>query len=544
LTVVRTSAQGALAAGQCIGPFVLLEPLGSGGSGRVWAAVRVGQLGFTKRMALKLLRQDKLGNPRAMQRFDREAQLGARLTHPNIRAVHDLNSHEGRPYMAMRWVDTSLEELLEHAPGHALSPEVTCWVGLQCCAALAAAHSHIDALGGARPIIHRDVAPGNILLSGEGHVLLSDLAATVDNDSGSLGSSDTRFFGNIAYASPEALNQQELDGRADVYSLGCVLYQCLCGAPPFAAENEHSLMYQVLTQQVVDVSVRAPHVPHALVAVVRRAMAREREERFASAEAMAGALSACVESLGAFALEERTTQVVREVLGERLRAREEAMHAAFQRYSLSQTGRTETLPIRQYYEGSAQGGDTRSSVAMPTPAGGMVAPVLHASSRGRRAGAALTFVMLMLVLLYLRECSPGTPGAARDALVPPPPAPAHEQSEALPLEAPPKQAAVPPPAPAPAPGLSGAASAELSSSAEATSKKARKPERERPAQPAQAPAKEASLEVPAPATSGAKLKLERKNPYKDRIKSASPAPADDAKSDSRSSAAPPQTQTP
>jgi serine/threonine protein kinase len=519
LTVVRTSAQRALAAGQCIGPFVLLEPLGSGGSGRVWAAVRVGQLGFTKRMALKLLRQDKLGNPRATQRFDREAQLGARLTHPNIRAVHDLNSHEGRPYMAMRWVDTSLEELLEHAPGRALSPEVTCWVGLQCCAALDAAHAHVDALGAARPIIHRDVAPGNILLSGEGHVLLSDLAAPVDEDGGSLGSSDTRFFGNVAYASPEALNQQELDGRADVYSLGCVLYQCLCGALPFAAENEHSLMYRVLTQEVVDLRQRAPHVPAALAAVVRRAMARERGDRFESAEAMGSALSACVESLGAFALEERTTQVIRELLGERLRAREEAMHAAFQRYTLSQSGQTETLPIRQYHEGSAQGGDTRGSVAMPTPAGGMVAPVLPARARGRRAGVALSLVMLVVILLYLRECSPEAPSAAREVPVPPPPALAREQREALHLE-PPKEAPAPT-AQAPAPSLSGAAPPEPRSREGTTAKRAGKPERERPAR-AQAPAKEASLET-APAASGNKLPLERKNPYKNRIKNVSPA---------------------
>ncbi|MET0412548.1 MAG: serine/threonine-protein kinase [Polyangiaceae bacterium] len=535
--MVRSSAQGALAAGQCIGPFVLLEPLGSGGSGRVWAAVRVGQLGFTKRMALKLLRQDKLGNPRATQRFDREAQLGARLTHPNIRAVHDLNSHEGRPYMAMRWVDTSLEELLEHAPGHALAPEVSCWVGLQCCAALAAAHAHVDTLGAARPIIHRDVAPGNILLSAEGHVLLSDLAAPVDEESGSLGTSDTRFFGNLAYASPEALNQQELDGRADVYSLGCVLYQCLCGALPFAADNEHSLMYRVLTQEVVELHERAPHVPVALAAVVRRAMAREREDRFESAEAMGSALSACVESLGAFALEERTTQVIRELLGERLRVREEAMHAAFQRHTLSQGGQTETLPIRPY-EGSAQGGDTRGSVALPTPAGGMVAPVLPARTRGRRAGMALSLVMLMGVLLYLRECSPGTPSATLNTPAPPAPALAREQSEALHLEPPPKEAPAPPPTQAPAPGLSGAAPAELRSSEEATAKRARKPERERPAKPAQAPAKEASLDVAAPTTS-AKLQLERKNPYKNRIKSASPAaPGDEAKGSPPSIAAP------
>jgi eukaryotic-like serine/threonine-protein kinase len=381
---------------------MLLAPLGSGGSGRVWAAVRVGQLGFTKRMALKLLRHEKLGSSRAVQRFDREAQLGARLNHPNIRAVHDLNSHEGWPYMAMRWVETSLEELLEHAPEHKLPPDVACWLGIQCLAALAAAHAHVDAQGVPCPIIHRDVSPGNILLSAEGHVLVSDLAATIDSDSGSPGSSDARFFGNIAYASPEALNEQALDGRSDVFSLGCVLYQCLSGAPPFVADNEHSLVYQVLTQGPVDLRQRAPEVPEALAAVVRRAMAREPEQRFASADAMANALSGCVEALSAFSLEARTTALIRETLGDRLRAREEAMHLAFQRFSLSQTGRTDTLPIARGYDDVDRGARGSVAVATHTGSGGVVASLPLRLPRGRQLGLLLGLLALLAVL-YLRS---------------------------------------------------------------------------------------------------------------------------------------------
>ena len=123
------------APGQRFGPFVLLAPLGSGGSGRIWAAARLGQLGFNKRLVLKVMRQDRLSSASARRRFDREACLGGRLRHPNLRAVHDLRSCEGRPYMALSWVDTSLAELLQHAPGERLAPAVVCWIGMQCCSA-------------------------------------------------------------------------------------------------------------------------------------------------------------------------------------------------------------------------------------------------------------------------------------------------------------------------------------------------------------------------------------------------------------------------
>jgi serine/threonine-protein kinase len=503
---------------------VLLAPLGSGGSGRVWAAVRVGRLGFTKRMALKLLRHDKLGSRRAVQRFDREAQLGARLNHPNIRAVHDLNSDDGWPYMAMRWVETSLDELLQHTVDHRLPPDVACWIGVQCAAALAAAHAHIDARGVPCPIIHRDVAPGNILLSAEGHVLLADLAAPIDTDA--LGTSDTRFFGNIAYASPEALKEQALDGRSDVFSLGCVLYQVLSGVPPFVADNEHSLLFQVLEQGAIDLRERAPHVPEPVAAVVRRAMAREPERRFASADAMGTALRACVEQRSAFSLEVSSTSIIREALGERIRAREEAMHIAFQRFSASQSGVTDTLPIRESYESVApQGGDTHGSVAVAPRSSGVAASRRYAPARTR--GALLGLVALAVVLYLLRSTwrpaldearrmttdLPTEPGAARPevhtrSIEPAPPpdgasvAPSVSTSDAPPLVQEPSPSAKPAPTKKPGPTRKAARDAGKTGGAgQASAEAAAAPPPATPSDPrASAPA--------------AVFQIERTNPYK------------------------------
>lgn len=330
-----------------IGPYLLLVPLGSGGSGRVWAVARTGQLGFSKRMALKVMRQDKLASERARQRFDREARLGAQLRHANLRAVHELGSHEDRPHMALAWVDTSLEELIEHAPGKRLEPDVVCWFGMQACAALAAAQAHLNPAGEPCPIVHGDVSPGNILLTLNGHVLLADLAAAADPSPSAPAEqrSSKAFFGSLGYAAPEALRGASVDGRADLFSLGCVLYEALCGAPAFEADDERSLLFQVLERGPVQLATRCPELAAELTSVVHRALERKLEQRFASAEEMRRALCACVPALTSFALEQRCTALIGRVLGERIRQREEEMRATYQRFAPSQLERTDTLPI-------------------------------------------------------------------------------------------------------------------------------------------------------------------------------------------------------
>jgi serine/threonine-protein kinase len=297
-------------------------------------------------MALKVMRHDKLTSERARQRFDREARLGAQLRHGNLRAVHELGSYEGRPHMALSWVDTSLEELLEHAPGKRLEPEVVCWFGIQACSALAAAHAHVDHRGEPAAIVHGDVSPGNILLTLSGHVLLADLAATLDPSPArtSEQGAGKGFFGSLGYAPPEALKGSLVDGRADLFSLACVLYEALCGAPAFEADDERTLMFQVLERGPIDLALRAPQVPPNLVSVVRRALQRSAAERFASAEEMRQALWACLPESTAFVLERRSADVIGRVLGERIRQREEAMRLILSS-AASQLERTDTLPI-------------------------------------------------------------------------------------------------------------------------------------------------------------------------------------------------------
>jgi serine/threonine protein kinase len=364
LRASKPHTSDALAPGQRIGPFVLLSPLGVGGSGRVWAVARFGQLGFSKRMALKVIRHDKVASARTRERFDREACLVGRLNHPNVRAVHDLGSDEGRPFMAMSWVDTSLEELLEHAPGRSLEAEVVCWIGMQCCSALSAAHEFVDPAGKPHPIVHHDVSPGNVLLTADGHALLADLTAPVTTTASPRGEAGARFFGSLGYAAPEALRQEAQDGRADLFSLGAVLYEALAGAPAFEGDDERQVMFQVLEGKPVELARRAPGISPDLAAVVQRCLESSRERRFQSAAELRAALSECCRHLSAFRLEQRTAAVVREVLGARIREKEEAIYLAFQRHAPSAFEHTDTLPLVST-DASAQ--RDISTIALVTP---------------------------------------------------------------------------------------------------------------------------------------------------------------------------------
>jgi serine/threonine-protein kinase len=439
--VASPRSADALTAGQRIGPYLLLAPLGTGGSSRVWAVARTGQQGFSKRMALKVMRQDRLSSERARQRFDLEARMGAQLRHSNLRAVHELGSHDGRPHMALAWVDTSLEELLEHAPDKRLEADVVCWFGIQACAALAAAHSHVNPAGCASPIVHGDVSPGNILLTMSGHVLLADLAAAVEPSPASPEQGCARsFFGCLGYAAPEAVNGARVDGRADLFSLGCVLYEMLAGAPAFQADDERSLLFQVLKQGPIALAERAPHVPEPLTLVVQRALERNPDDRFGSADEMRQALCACVPTRNAFQLERRSTELMSSVLGERVRQREEQMRLTFQRFTTAQLERTDTLPIGNamrrregttLHSGAAEAPPSTRREAPVSIPGGVVA---IAAPRQRRRAHWLVLAALTASLggygAWSQRARPGPPAAAA---LPGPPSgqPAPEPSREL-----------------------------------------------------------------------------------------------------------------
>jgi streptogramin lyase len=255
--------------------------LGRGGMGVVYLAEH---LGMGRKVALKVLAADLAEDERFRERFVRESRLAASLEHPNIVPIHEAGEVDGVLYIAMRYVEgTDLRVLLrEHG---ALEPQRAAAIVSQVASALDAAHE--------RGLVHRDVKPANVLIAkaagsslGE-HVYLSDFGLTKRTSSDSGITATGQFVGTLEYAAPEQFEGKSLDARTDVYSLGCLLYECLTGQPPFKRDSDAALMYAHLMEQAPTASSVRPELPKAIDPVISRAMAKQPADRYESAGAFA-----------------------------------------------------------------------------------------------------------------------------------------------------------------------------------------------------------------------------------------------------------------
>jgi ABC-type transport system substrate-binding protein/tRNA A-37 threonylcarbamoyl transferase component Bud32 len=272
---------GHLPIGSAVAGYRLIALVGEGATGTVYLAEREGT---SDRVALKLLDPELARNERFRQRLIRESTIASSLNHPHTVPVLDFGEAEGTIYLAMRYVDGSdLRELL--AREGPLDPDRALALLAQVADALDEAH--------ARGLIHRDVKPANILIEsaddGE-HVFLGDFGLAKYASSVSSLTSDQAFVGTIAYVSPEQIRGEEIDSRADVYSLGCVLYECLAGAPPFARDSELAVVYAHLHERAPPLTDVRPELPDGIDGVIRTATAKSPGDRFSScAELIAAA---------------------------------------------------------------------------------------------------------------------------------------------------------------------------------------------------------------------------------------------------------------
>ncbi len=214
-----------LGVGNEVGGYTIEALLGRGGMGAVYLA---SHRRLKRRVALKVLVAELAADESFRERFIRESELAASLDHPNVVPIYDADEQEGILFIAMRYVEGSDlgAQLREGGP---LPLARAFEIVRQVAGALDAAH---DAA-----LVHRDVKPANILIDRSGHVYLSDFGVAKRTTTAGLTRAGS-FVGSVDYASPEQLEARPVDARADVYSLGCVAYQCLAGEAPFARESE------------------------------------------------------------------------------------------------------------------------------------------------------------------------------------------------------------------------------------------------------------------------------------------------------------------
>jgi serine/threonine protein kinase len=276
--------------GTLVASYQVEAVLGRGGMGIVYRAEdqRPGTRG--RKVALKILAPELSSDERFRQRFERESQIAASIDHPNIVPVYEAGDVEGLLYIAMRHVEGQDLRTLIQQRG-ALPPDVALAIVGQVAAALDAAH--------ARGLVHRDVKPGNILLVGGDddtppHVYLTDFGLTKRADSHSGLTVTGQFVGTIEYVAPEQIEGKDVDARTDGYALGCVLFEALTGTPPFHADQDAAMLWAHLTQPPPRASQQRPGLPTALDDVLVRAMAKSREERFATCRELVAAARAAL----------------------------------------------------------------------------------------------------------------------------------------------------------------------------------------------------------------------------------------------------------
>jgi eukaryotic-like serine/threonine-protein kinase len=299
-----------IASGTVFGPYRIVEKIGAGGMGDVYRAL---DTRLEREVALKLISDSFLssesgspspgGTPHSRvhlshERFLREARAAATLNHPNICAIHDVGEQDGQPYLVMELLRGQTLKLF--LTQHRLSPSEVLTLAQQAASALAAAH--------ARGIVHRDIKPANLFVvdSGRERKQLKILDFGLAKKQGGEASPDSRYFdtkslangatgtmdlttpgstvGTAAYMSPEQAKGDPLDARTDLFSLGSVLFEMATGQPAFAGRSTAEVFAALLMKDPPPVSSLNPDMPKALDPIVGKLLAKDRDQRYASAE--------------------------------------------------------------------------------------------------------------------------------------------------------------------------------------------------------------------------------------------------------------------
>jgi serine/threonine protein kinase len=294
-----------------LGHFRILEPMGGGGLGQMFRA-RDASLGRT--VALKLLPPEITGNPERLEQLLHDARVATALSHPNIAALYEVAQDDGTPFLVLEYVPgLSLRNVIAGRP---LNPRRAVDLAIQLADALADAH--------AADIVHGDLKPDNIIVTPKGAAKILDFGLSAWTRGGQLRRSAARLEpadaaalqGTIAYLAPEQALGERADGRADIFSLGVILYEMLTGRNPFAGATTDALVMEIAGAQPGGVTSTTGGLPAELEPIVSRALAKSLQDRYQTAATLAAELrgvAAMLEERASVAAEQmETVRPVRE----------------------------------------------------------------------------------------------------------------------------------------------------------------------------------------------------------------------------------------
>jgi serine/threonine-protein kinase len=263
--------------GTDVGGYHVNDLLGQGGMGKVYRATGPDQT----KVALKLVKEDYARDETFRRRFSREARIAQTVKHPNVVPVLASGEQDGIPFMAQQFIDgeTLDDKLKRDGP---LDPATA----VRICADVAAG---LEALWGAG-MVHRDIKPANILLEPDGKAFITDFGLAKDTQ-GSLLTLPGQALGSMDYMAPEQIRGEEVGAATDIYALGCVMYECMCGRPPFADVQGMRILWAHLQDPPPDPLTLRSDLPEAFAKALLTALEKEREKRPARAGAYAEMLA-------------------------------------------------------------------------------------------------------------------------------------------------------------------------------------------------------------------------------------------------------------
>jgi serine/threonine protein kinase len=270
-----------LSAGTRLGPYEILSALGAGGMGEVY---RAKDTRLDRVVAIKVLPEHHSSSPQIRERFEREARAISSLSHPHICALYDIGNHDGTDYLVMEYLEgETLASRLKKGP---LPPDQALRYGVQITDALDTAHKHA--------VIHRDLKPGNIMLTKSGAKLLDFGLAKVRAAEAVAGmtalptqttplTGEGTILGTLQYMAPEQLEGKQADARTDIFALGAVIYEMATGRKAFEGKSQASLISAIMTAEPPPISTLQSMAPPPLDHVVRTCLAKEPEMRWQTA---------------------------------------------------------------------------------------------------------------------------------------------------------------------------------------------------------------------------------------------------------------------
>ncbi|AUX45427.1 protein kinase [Sorangium cellulosum] len=327
-----------LGPGSVLGRYELLLPIAAGGMAMVWAARLKGTRGFQKIVAVKTMLPKLSEDDQFERMFLLEASLASQIRHPHAVEILDLGEQDGVLFLAMEWIDgVPLSQVMKTAKrGSGVPLPIAVRIVVQACAGLHAAHELKDNSGKLVGLVHRDISPQNILVTYDGRAKVVDFGvakATAFNDSTTKAG---QLKGKVSYTAPEQVRGDAIDRRVDVFAMGIVLYVLTTGKHPFRRESEGATLFAISSPDpVVPPHTFLPDYPASLEAVLLRALEKDRDQRYATANELLRALEQALPSTQR-AAEEDVAGFIRELFEEQQQQTRAALTEALERAARNQ----------------------------------------------------------------------------------------------------------------------------------------------------------------------------------------------------------------